>query len=132
MDLAVKFNFVQRDFLGTTKGDGLLFKSVVNVYYGVEETKLITSTFFKGASVFCKPCGVRIGWQYIKSDEQSAKYKEGMVCLETEKIVLNRDKIFNEVDDDSMGIEHNQAPSLHQLYTRYTEQLMRLSETNRI
>jgi hypothetical protein len=48
-DLALESDFVFTDFLGIQRGEALLFKNVVNVYYGLTEEKLMTSGFYKGA-----------------------------------------------------------------------------------
>lgn len=48
-DLALESDFVFTDFLGIQRGEALLFKKVVNVYFGIKEEKLMTSGFFKGA-----------------------------------------------------------------------------------
>jgi hypothetical protein len=67
--LALESDFVFTDSLGGVRGRALLFKKVVNVFYGVVETKLMTTGFYEGAEVYCKVCCKQVGWTYIKAED---------------------------------------------------------------
>ena len=89
-DLALESDYVFTDFLGIQRGEALLFKKVVNVYFGLQEEKLMTSGFYKGAQVYCKVCCMQIGWTYFETDDAQCKFKEGRTSLEVKSINLQR------------------------------------------
>ena len=68
-------DFCFEDKLGVQRGDAFMFKSVVNVFFGVKEDKLMSSGFYKGAQVFCKVCCKQIGWTYFETDDIQNKFK---------------------------------------------------------
>ncbi|EPZ34271.1 Yippee-like protein domain-containing protein [Rozella allomycis CSF55] len=63
-------------------GRAFLFKSGVNLIFGdPEERSLMTGEHIVQAA-FCTECETEIGWKYIRSPNESQKYKEGKIVLE--------------------------------------------------
>ncbi|TMW84418.1 hypothetical protein EJD97_025244 [Solanum chilense] len=59
----------------------------VNITYGEAEERTLLSGMHTVMDIFCVRCGQIVGWKYVKSHEESQKYKEGKFVLEGIKIV---------------------------------------------
>jgi hypothetical protein len=64
------------------KGKAYLFNTVVNVYAGPLEERLMTTGLHTVADIFCNCCGQIVGWKYEAAHEKIQKYKEGKFILE--------------------------------------------------
>ena len=66
----------------STSGPAKLFSQVVNVIHGERYARnLMTGRHFV-RDVFCKRCGMRVGWFYEFAERERQEYKEGKTVLE--------------------------------------------------
>ncbi|KAG4087286.1 Yippee/Mis18 [Neocallimastix lanati (nom. inval.)] len=72
---------ISKSFQGYT-GKAWLFNRVVNIFQGECENRNMTTGIHKVADIYCSNCKLNVGWKYIKTYENSQKYKEGKYILE--------------------------------------------------
>ena len=70
-------DLVSKDFQGTS-GKAFLFKRVVNIDYGMDEKKQMTTGVHLVRDAICRCCKLKIGWYYIYAYEDTQQYKEGI------------------------------------------------------
>eukprot|EP00249_Psilotum_nudum_P006079 c19443_g1_i1 orf=598-981(-) len=68
-------------------GKAYLFNSVVNVWTGPEEERMMTTGMHTVADIFCVCCSQIVGWKYVTAHEKNQRYKEGKLILERAKII---------------------------------------------
>uniref|UniRef100_A0A0D6R0D9 Protein yippee-like n=2 Tax=Conifers II TaxID=2821351 RepID=A0A0D6R0D9_ARACU len=68
-------------------GRAYLFNTVVNVFVGPLEDRMMTTGMHTVADIFCNCCGQIVGWKYEAAHEKSQKYKEGKFILERARMV---------------------------------------------
>jgi hypothetical protein len=68
-------------------GTAFLIEKVVNIYKGTEHERMLTTGVHTVADVSCKVCKTTLGWIYIKSPDQSQKYKEGKFIIEKLRVI---------------------------------------------
>ncbi|XP_015081758.1 protein yippee-like At5g53940 isoform X1 [Solanum pennellii] len=73
--------------LRCSSGRAYLFNEVVNITFGEAEERTLLSGTHTVMDIFCVRCGQIVGWKYVKSHEESQKYKEGKFVLEGIRIV---------------------------------------------
>lgn len=67
----------------------LLFSATVNMHRDVKPRKEELSTgLYTLVNVYCRDCGVELGWEYIEASNKAQKYKEGTVLLQKEMLQL--------------------------------------------
>ncbi|CAM6102947.1 unnamed protein product [Calypogeia fissa] len=67
-------------------GKAYLFKTVVNVYVGLQEDRLMTTRLHTIADIFCNCCQQVVGWKYEVAHEALQKY-EGKFIHERVKVI---------------------------------------------
>lgn len=68
-------------------GRAFLFSHAMNIVEGPQENRNLITGLHVVADIFCKNCGMALGWKYEKAYEESQKYKEGKFILEKFKIM---------------------------------------------
>ena len=68
-------------------GRAYLFNTVVNVFVGPHEERMMTTGMHTVGDIFCSCCGQIVGWKYEVAHEMSQKYKEGKFILERAKMI---------------------------------------------
>eukprot|EP01018_Ginkgo_biloba_P013700 Gb_22083 [translate_table: standard] len=68
-------------------GRAYLFNTVVNVFSGPLEERMMTTGMHTVADIFCNCCGQIVGWKYEAAQEKNQKYKEGKFILERAKMI---------------------------------------------
>ena len=63
-------------FQGNT-GRAFLFRRVVNIRESEKESREMLSGIHVVRDVFCKRCGLKLGWMYEYTAEDTQRYKEG-------------------------------------------------------
>lgn len=82
-------------------GKAYLFNTVVNVYAGPLEERLMTTGLHTVADIYCNCCGQNVGWKYEIAHEKSQKYKEGKFILERAK--MRDGDVTNFAIDNNIG-----------------------------
>lgn len=59
----------------------------MNIVEGPKENRNLITGLHVVADIYCKNCGMALGWKYEKAYEESQKYKEGKFILEKFKIM---------------------------------------------
>jgi hypothetical protein len=59
----------------------------VNISKGSEEERMLMTGIHTVADISCDICKTKLGWVYIKSPEQSQRYKEGKFIIEKLKVI---------------------------------------------
>ncbi|EFJ14674.1 hypothetical protein SELMODRAFT_268836 [Selaginella moellendorffii] len=68
-------------------GKAYLFNTVVNVFEGPLEERMMTTGVHTVADIYCKGCQQNVGWKYEFAQHKAQKYKEGKFILERGRIV---------------------------------------------
>ncbi|KAI9658882.1 MAG: hypothetical protein M1829_006623 [Trizodia sp. TS-e1964] len=76
-------DIISRSFRGQ-HGKAFLFEHVVNIGSCEAVERNMTTGRHIVRDIYCRQCGVTVGWRYDKAYEASEKYKEGRFILETE------------------------------------------------
>merc|ERR1712096_453452 len=74
-------DIISKAFRGRT-GRAFLYQRVVNVEFGPQEERLLTTGLHTVRDVFCKICHRNVGWKYDDAFEKNQKYKIGKFCIE--------------------------------------------------
>ncbi|KAJ2087492.1 hypothetical protein EV179_001635 [Coemansia sp. RSA 487] len=83
--LSKRENITSRQYTGQF-GRAVLFKNVVNILYGEEEKRSMTTGFHIVQDIACMGCKKYVGWAYVKAYEPDQKFKEGQFILERELV----------------------------------------------
>lgn len=84
-------NLTNKDQLVSKKfkcssGRAILFKKVVNVDHGQAVVRKLLTGEHVVKNVYCKKCGVKLGWFYEFAWNDQERYKEGKTLLEEQMI----------------------------------------------
>ncbi|CAD8161898.1 unnamed protein product [Paramecium octaurelia] len=71
-----------KQFTGKS-GTAFLFEKGVNYQTGKPEEKMLRTGLHTTQEIKCIKCSNYLGWKYLHAYEQSEKYKEGKIILET-------------------------------------------------
>ncbi|KAI5804456.1 Yippee/Mis18 [Geopyxis carbonaria] len=82
-------DIISRNFRGQ-HGKAYLFSSVVNFTEDSPTERNMTTGRHVVRDIFCRNCGIIVGWKYEKAYEAQEKYKEGKFILEYEMLVQVR------------------------------------------
>ncbi|KAI9499790.1 Yippee/Mis18 [Coemansia spiralis] len=83
--LAKRDDITSRHYTGQY-GRAVLLSNVVNVIYGEEEKRAMTTGVHIVRDVSCMGCKKYVGWTYIKAYVPEQRFKEGQFILEREII----------------------------------------------
>ncbi|XP_057422384.1 protein yippee-like At5g53940 [Lotus japonicus] len=86
-----------------SRGRAFLFSEVVNVTFGEQLERLLTSGLHTVEDIFCCFCGQILGWKYVVAHDKNETYKEG-------KCILERWRIVEYVPEES-NVDANAGPS---------------------
>jgi hypothetical protein len=87
-DVALEKSTIWEGYMGSEL-PALLFSSTVNTHRDVKPRKEELSTgLYTLVDVFCRDCGVELGWEYIEASNQAQKYKEKTFLLQKEMLQL--------------------------------------------
>eukprot|EP01023_Acetabularia_acetabulum_P020744 TRINITY_DN2083_c0_g1_i8.p2 TRINITY_DN2083_c0_g1~~TRINITY_DN2083_c0_g1_i8.p2 ORF type:complete len:139 (-),score=10.20 TRINITY_DN2083_c0_g1_i8:519-935(-) len=67
-------------------GKAYLFENVVNVRYGRNQVRQMTTGRHVVADLFCCSCGINVGWKYLAAEKPDQVYKVNKVILERKRI----------------------------------------------
>ncbi|XP_054782898.1 protein yippee-like At4g27745 [Prosopis cineraria] len=88
--IAFHDEIISKDFRASS-GRAFLFSHAINVKEGPKEDRQLMTGLHAVSDVFCYDCGEALGWKYIRTYEESQKYKEGKFILEKFKITMTTD-----------------------------------------
>ncbi|KAI3689032.1 hypothetical protein L2E82_46980 [Cichorium intybus] len=84
--IALRHNLLSKAFKARS-GQAYMFSEAMNVVLGGKrEQQLITGRYVV-ADVSCSKCGEVLGWKYLKSLDDSQRYKIGRFIIEKSKIL---------------------------------------------
>uniref|UniRef100_A0A0N5AYP8 Protein yippee-like n=1 Tax=Syphacia muris TaxID=451379 RepID=A0A0N5AYP8_9BILA len=95
--LSNRSEVIATNFRGNT-GRAFLFRRVVNILEAEKESREMLSGTHLIRDVFCKRCGLKLGWMYEYTAEDSQRYKEGRIILERKLV-----REVEEVDEKLIG-----------------------------
>ncbi len=90
MDLSAECQIISKNFHGRG-GKAYLMNSVLNIYSGPSERRILMTGVHVVADIYCVSCHSLLGWKYEEAAEKSEKYKVGKFILEKTKIKLGKD-----------------------------------------
>ncbi|CED85120.1 Predicted Yippee-type zinc-binding protein [Phaffia rhodozyma] len=96
-------------------GQATLFYSVVNVLEGPPEDRRMTTGLHTVVDLRCLKCETYLGWKYIKSFEQSEKYKENCFLLERALLQTIEPGLELEGAEDPISREGNDSSTASNL-----------------
>lgn len=64
-------------------------RSVTNIIEGPEEERRMSTGLYLIRSICCKKCMAELGWKYVRSCDDSQRYKEGKYILESTRLLLH-------------------------------------------
>lgn len=97
--LAAPSDLISKLFQGST-GRASLYVKAINLDYGAEVTRSMTTGVHVIREASCRGCGKIVGWTYVKAYETDQTYKEGKVILERALVMEIDEKKGNCLDDD--------------------------------
>lgn len=68
------------------QGKAYLFDTVVNVFAGPIEERMMTSGMHTVCDIYCSCCHQIVGWKYERAYEKKQKFKEGKFVLELARV----------------------------------------------
>ncbi|KAI7734147.1 hypothetical protein M8C21_020551 [Ambrosia artemisiifolia] len=84
--IALRNNLLSKNFKARS-GQAYMFSEVTNVVLGEKREQQLLTGRFVVADVYCSNCKEVLGWKYLKSFDDSQRYKLGRFIIEKAKVL---------------------------------------------